>query len=203
MNRVIPEATFDLFEPLVDLAPTYRVEMRANLELHPRFRLHKTALGQRRQRLKMFLDTRDPASSTALDWRTAPDEIARAEIEMMTLDEAVRDFKLPLPDVIKMDTQGGELNVLKGATKTLPHVKALFLECWLWRAYAQDTPLLLEIANWLRQFDFHLWDFGDDCRSGGNLDARDCVFLNAHCEISPLKTEPRRCPIPQSREQTN
>ena len=189
MTRLFPEATFDLFEPLVDV---YRRQMNGNLKLFPRLRLHTVALGQKRQRIKMFLDTKNPANSTALDWRTAPAEIARAEVEMMTLDEAVREFDLPKPDVIKMDTQGGELDVLKGASKTLPHAKVLLLECWLWRAYAQDTPLLLEIANCLRDFDFHLWDFGEDCRDAGMLHTRDCIFLNARCEISQLRNEPRR-----------
>jgi FkbM family methyltransferase len=196
MTRLFPDATFDMFEPLVDLAPSYRIEMRSNLELFPRLRLHKFALGQQRQRLKMYLDTNNPASSTALNWRTAPAEIARADVDMITLDEAVRELDLPAPDVIKMDTQGGELDVLKGATRTLPRVKVLLLECWLWRAYAQDTPLLLEIANWLRQFDFHLWDFGDDNCHAGVPNTRDCIFLNADCEISPLKSEPRLCATP-------
>jgi FkbM family methyltransferase len=177
----------------VDLAPGYRDQMRANLALRPNLRLHKVALGEKRQRLKMYLDTSNPANSTAIDWRTAPAEMARAEVEMTTLDDAVRDFKLPKPDVIKMDIQGGELSVLKGSHKTLPHAKVLLLECWLWRAYAQDTPLLVEIANWLREFDFHLWDLGDESRSEGELTTKDCVFLNARCEISPLKSDPRLC----------
>ena len=194
MDGLFPGATFDLFEPLVDLAPAYRDEMRANLARLPRLRLHKVALGEKRQRLKMYLDTSNPANSTAIDWRTAPAEMARAEVEMTTLDDAVREFKLPQPDVIKMDIQGGELSVLKGARKTLPHTKVLLLECWVWRAYAQDTPLLLEIANWLRDFDFHLWDLGDESRYEGELNTKDCLFMNANCEISPLKNEPRLCP---------
>jgi hypothetical protein len=82
--------------------------------------------------------------------------------------------------------------VLKGAQETLPGVQVLVLECWLWRGYSNETPLLLEIANWLRQFDFHLWAFGE---GNSNDDAtpthQDCVFLNARCEFSRLLHEPR------------
>jgi hypothetical protein len=111
---------------------------------------------------------------------------------MLTIDHAVQVLKLPVPQVIKMDTQGCELSVLQGAQQTLPQVEVLLLECWLVRAYGKSNPLLFEVANWLRQFDFHLWDFGDAYRDAdGTILAQDCVFLNARCQASRLQQEPR------------
>jgi len=92
--------------------------------------------------------------------------------------------------VIKMDTQGCELGILQGATKTLRSVDVLLLECWLTRAYGPTTPLLLEVAQWLRQFDFHIWDLGNAWRDPeGVLVAQDCLFLNARCHVSRLQNE--------------
>jgi hypothetical protein len=61
----------------------------------------------------------------------------------------------------------------------------------LWRGYNYETPLLLEIANWLRQFDFHLWAFGEGNTNDEMPTHQDCVFLNARCKFSPLHHEPR------------
>ena len=115
---------------------------------------------------------------------------------MTTLDDAVREFALTTPQVVKVDIQGGELNVLKGATRLLPKVDVLLLECWLYRGYSNDTPLLLEVANWLREFDFHLWDLGDCYRDGGTLVHQDCFFLNSRSTVSGLRGEPLRLAKP-------
>jgi len=45
-----------------------------------------------------------------------------------TLDTIVKEKELPLPDLIKIDVQGAELDVLKGATNTLSNCKYLIVE---------------------------------------------------------------------------
>jgi FkbM family methyltransferase len=197
MSEEFPEATFELFEPLIDHAPAYRKNIEVTLASHPRFRLHKVALGNECKRAKMYLYPDNLVGSTALELGTAPQGSESIEVDMLTIDHAVQALKLPAPQVIKMDTQGCELSVLQGAQQTLPQVQVLLLECWLWRGYGQPTPLLLEVANWLRDFDFHLWDFGDVYREeNGVLAAQDCIFLNARSKASRLKEEPRRHPKP-------
>jgi len=56
-----------------------------------------------------------------------PDSTAVAKIAM-TLDTIVANKGYPLPDLIKMDVQGAELDIIKGATKMLEHCKHLVLE---------------------------------------------------------------------------
>lgn len=46
----------------------------------------------------------------------------------MTLDTIVRQNNFPLPDLIKLDTQGTELDILKGASYTLSNCKDIILE---------------------------------------------------------------------------
>ena len=62
---------------------------------------------------------------------------------MLTIDYVIEEFRLPVPQVIKMDTQGCELSILQGATRTLPQVDVLLLECWLDASlWPTTTPLL-------------------------------------------------------------
>jgi FkbM family methyltransferase len=185
-----PHATFNLFEPLIDHAPSYRLKMETTLARHPNFRLHKTALGPECKRTWMYLYPENLVGSTALPLGSTPAGAQRVEVDMLTLDYVVKEFRLPVPQVIKMDTQGCELNILEGATRTLPEVEVLLLECWLTRAYGESTPLLFEVAEWLRQFDFHLWDLGNAWRDAeGVLVAQDCLFLNARSKVSRLRDE--------------
>lgn len=44
------------------------------------------------------------------------------------LDDYVRENALPLPDLIKADTQGSELDVLRGGQDCLSHARAVILE---------------------------------------------------------------------------
>jgi len=197
ISQDFPEATFDLFEPLIDLAPEYRRNMAATLSRHPKFRLHKVALGPECKRGSMFLYPNNLVGSTALALDVLPQGAERVEVDMLTIDYTLEEFQISVPNVIKMDVQGGELGILEGARKTLPKVEVLLLECWLARAYGPPTPLLLEVAEWLRHFDFHLWDFGNGWRcEDGTLIAQDCLFLNARAGVSRLQDERRQLQPP-------
>jgi hypothetical protein len=148
----------------------------------------------------MFLYPDKPVNSTALPLNYAPPDARPVEVDMLTIDYVVEEFQLGVPEVIKMDTQGCELSILQGGTRTLPKVDVLLLECWLTRAYGPTTPLLLEVADWLRQFDFHIWDLANAWRDdSGVLVAQDCLFLNARSKISRLKDElpspPQAAPV--------
>ena len=190
-----PDATFDLFEPLIDHAPEYRVKMEWVLSEHPRFRLHKIALGPESGTSTMYMYSENLVGSTALNLDELPKGAHRIKVDMLTLDDAVKEWQLPVPQVIKMDTQGCELGILNGARELLPKVDLLLLECWLTRGYGKPTPLLLEVSEYLRDRDFYLWDLGNGWRDAeGTLVAQDCLFLNAHSRISKLNGETSRSP---------
>ena len=190
MSQDFPHATYHLFEPLIDHSPDYSAKMQTTLRRHPDFRLHKVALGPACKKTTMFLYPENLVGSTALELDHKPKDAEEVEIDMVSIDHLVQGLDLPVPQVIKMDTQGCELSILQGATQILPRVDVLLLECWLTRAYGPATPLLLEVAQWLRERDFHLWDLGNAWRDdAGVLVAQDCLFLNARCKISRLHAE--------------
>ena len=66
----------------------------------------------------------------------------------MTLDTLVNKYQLPRPDLIKMDVQGSELKVLKGAENTLKDCNHLILELQH-QNYNMNAPLKEEVIEYL------------------------------------------------------
>jgi FkbM family methyltransferase len=67
-----------------------------------------------------------------------------------SLDTVILTHQFPWPDLIKMDIQGAELDVLKGATKALSHAKALILELQH-EDYNLGAPKKDEVIRWLNE----------------------------------------------------
>lgn len=72
-----------------------------------------------------------------------------------TLDEIVTSRMFKLPDLIKMDVQGSELDILKGADKCLEHAKHLILELQVVE-YNRGAPLRDTVIEYLKTKNFYM-----------------------------------------------
>jgi FkbM family methyltransferase len=75
------------------------------------------------------------------------------EVESMRLDTWCEKYNKSKIDVIWMDTQGTELQVLQGGTKTLENVKLIFTEVGL-KPYYEGHSLKDDIDNFLTERGF-------------------------------------------------
>jgi hypothetical protein len=73
----------------------------------------------------------------------------------MTLDTIAQQNNWPLPDLIKLDVQGAELDILKGAVKTLETCSDLILECQH-ADYNSGAPLADSLIEYLESIGFKL-----------------------------------------------
>jgi FkbM family methyltransferase len=85
------------------------------------------------------------------------DNVVATVHEMVTLDTLVREKNWPLPDFIKLDTQGSELDILKGAKDCMKKVKGLQLECAL-DDYNKGAPQFAEVISFAETSGFKLYD---------------------------------------------
>lgn len=179
--KTFPEAQFCLFEPLADVESDYKNLLAETLAENPGFKLFKTALGSR-SGSTVFRRSKDVYGSSLLN-AGLPDTL-ELEVPVTTIDEVIERENLPAPDLLKMDVQGGEMEILLGAEKSLPKMELLLVETWLSRVYGSETPLYHEIVNWLLPRGFHLIDFTGSFRGGrGELLSQDTLFVN---ESSPV-----------------
>ena len=69
------------------------------------------------------------------------------------LDNIVEKNNLPFPDFIKIDTQGSEIDILKGGQKVVESCKIILLECPIIQ-YNLGSPNLSEYINYLNSINF-------------------------------------------------
>ncbi len=73
-----------------------------------------------------------------------------------SLDGILERKQLPFPDFLKLDVQGFELEVLKGADKTLAHAEFCLLEVSL--LDLDGSPIILEMMNYMHTKGFQAYD---------------------------------------------
>jgi FkbM family methyltransferase len=77
---------------------------------------------------------------------------------MTTVDEIVaNNFDARSPDLLKLDVQGYELEVLKGAENTLQKIQVILVELNLLDIH-QNCPLFAEVVGWLNERDWVAYD---------------------------------------------
>lgn len=79
------------------------------------------------------------------------------KVQLQLLDNLIKNTKFEYPDLIKLDTQGYELEILKGGIKTLAHANAVLMEVSLLGIY-NEAPLVDEVMSFMKANGFVLYD---------------------------------------------
>lgn len=102
----------------------------------------------------------DPTLTTTYPALGCAREQHQSTIETTTLDHWARSAGLQGADYIKVDTQGSELEILKGGKKVLQSVRALEVEVEFNPIY-QNQPLFSDVDLFLRKQGFMLWKYSN------------------------------------------
>lgn len=139
-----------LFEPLSE---NFKVlEQKAN-NFNLNITGHQVALGNSNGSVEMFLSSNLQESSSILKPKnhlTQYPHITFSDIEQVTLCK-LDDYEYKTYNFINLDVQGYELEVLKGATKTLEYVNYVYCEVNRDELY-ENTAYVEEIDNFLLSY---------------------------------------------------
>jgi FkbM family methyltransferase len=83
-----------------------------------------------------------------------------ADIDLETMDEWCAEHAIEHVDALKLDVQGHELEILRGAPASLANVRTIEAEVWL-NPVVTGVPLHGEIDAFLREHGFALWRLDD------------------------------------------
>lgn len=174
---------------------------RLDAEARPRHRYVQAVLG-RAAETRTFRITRSPACASLLQPNHAFlaqfREIAEGfevecetAVQTVSLDECLEANEVPRADFIELDVQGGELEVLTGAARTLEGAVGIQAEVEFAPMYV-GQPLFADIDAFLRVRGFQLFDLSRyHVRRSGGTPTRGqllwghAVYLRDHRALAP------------------
>lgn len=149
--RLWPGARLSCVEPLASRA----ADLEALARSHSGVRVHRCLVGAER-RDKVSLHEAETASSVLTEWQ--PNQFPVHDYPMETIDHLLAsDASAPPAELLKIDVQGYELEVLKGAERTLSSLKAVLTEVNLLDVH-QHVPLLDDLVAWMSARGWVVYD---------------------------------------------
>lgn len=163
------------FEPGRDTFAELERRTRGTPDLH----LNRLALGQRAES-RTFFDTDPPDMSSLLEqsvdaWGKIKDTYP---VQLTTADDYCAAQGIERIDILKSDTQGFDLDVLKGAHGMIDRraIKLILMEITFSDMY-KGSPRFDEIYSWLTDRRFALVSFYDFYYQHGRAGWTDALFV--------------------------
>lgn len=166
-TRVLPKATFYMFEA----NPNQR---HPNLATNHKW--FNAVLSSPEIDEVEFYAVSGTGDSYYKEQTKAYDNCIPLKLLTTTLDKIVIDNSLPLPQLIKIDTQGSELDILCGASTVIKNVGVVVIETAI-LPYNEGAPSFDDYINTLSKLDFVPVGIDEIHTSNNLLIQLDIVFL--------------------------
>lgn len=157
INRIFPQAKIFCFEPLTEAFA--ELERWADTQ-SGRVQVFNLALGDKEGSATMFRHVEHSPSSSLLQTTEVCNQLYPQTqsqdsftVKLTTLDAALGDQLLQPEILIKLDTQGYERQVIRGAANSLKQARACIVEINLFKLYDQQ-PSFIELALLLNEHGY-------------------------------------------------
>ena len=164
--------------------PTSRYEQFEANSQHSRPGVHTVLLGDTEKEVTFYKATGSNVGTNTgasiyceVSEHYTPGKYTTEVLQMVPLDTYVSRHSLPLPDMLKLDVQGAELDVLRGAETLLQTTKYVLMEVSLHR-WNKDAPMIEEVITYMAQHEFDLIDIVDTHLVQGYLFQIDVIFAH-------------------------
>ncbi len=104
------------------------------------------------------------------------DTVMAVKKEVITLGQIVEENTINFPDLIKLDTQGSELDILRGGLGCLKTASLVYMELPILN-YNLSAPKFGEYLDFMREYHFVPYDICELHYSNGVLIQTDILFI--------------------------
>jgi FkbM family methyltransferase len=179
-----PDADYYMIDPL-DESQRHLQELAGR---SPQFRPLQLAIGSEPGQLDINVAPDGDGSSLLAASNPTASRTTRT-VPVETLDRLLLDGRIAPAELVKIDVQGFELEVLRGATKLFGHAEIFIVEVNLFR-FMPGCPLAHEVVAFMADRGYRLYDLAGTLRRpyDGDLGQADLVFVADH---SPLVASTR------------
>jgi FkbM family methyltransferase len=137
---------------LVEAQPVHEEKLKIYCNEHGNSQYVLAAAGE--ERGQIYFDATEPFGGQA---SYTPYPSNSIQVPVTTIDYEVRTRSLKPPYLMKLDTHGFEVPILKGALKTLADTEVVVMECYNFRI-APECLLFFEMCEYLAGFGFRCID---------------------------------------------
>jgi FkbM family methyltransferase len=154
--RYFPRAYYTLLEPQKWLQKSFQdiLDSNSNVQFFP------VGAGEKEGLFQFTIVDRDDSCS----FRYSTDEATAAgfeqmEISVVTLNGLLSESKLPPPDIIKIDAEGLDIEVLKGASNFFGKTEIFMVEAGVVNKSFDNS--FLKLINFMDENNYRLFDITD------------------------------------------
>jgi len=182
-HSVFPDAKILMVEPQ---APHFDVLSALAARRATHRKVVSTLLGPPGMNSAPFVVLDDASGGTGSSVLSEISDVPRHVVEtpVTTLDKLVLERGFGFPDFIKLDVQGFEIEVLKGAAEALKRADFVLLEVGV-RNYNKGAPLLHEVLQWMHGQGFNMYELFDLSRRSDILVQLDLLFARIGSKAIP------------------
>jgi FkbM family methyltransferase len=140
---------------LIEAQPVHAKDLRQFSSEHKNAQFVLAAAGEAPGQI--YFNTTDPSGGQASYTPYASNNI---QVPITTIDKEIQARSLTGPYLIKLDTHGFEVPILKGASRTLIETEVIVMECYNFKI-APECLLFFEMCDYLKGFGFRCIDLVD------------------------------------------
>lgn len=172
------------YEPSDEIFDQLENNIKLNEQISPTVHLRKVGLSDKAETLKLYTK-KGPNEGVNTLFPSKDHELEIGEIELTTLDLEMENYSVSKISLVKIDVEGAELNVLKGAKNTLIHYSPKLLVEINRQSCLSAGYDPIEIINFLEKINYKLFVIG----LRGRLTKLNINSIPEFCNLFAISTK--------------